>query len=173
MEQANHLWRTGADFEDVLPQLNYRGLEEVPTTNLWWTNLMNQMTHVPAGERIVVSEREVLDRNRVRRLENKSIAVMKDMVSNFSKPRHVIADLCAGTLATAKDCMMLSQHSRFIECEVNTDCSNQRYTSVVEKISRQALNEEFRHHRIGRSYRSCNIVCKRDGSYSCETRKVV
>lgn len=66
---------------------------------------------------------------------------MKDIVSKFGKPRHVVDVPCGRTSVTAKVFMMLPRHRRLIGCEIETDCYNQSYIYVVETFSRQGVNE--------------------------------
>lgn len=62
---------------------------------------------------------------------------MKDKMSKFRSPKHVVADPCAGSPVTARAWMVLHRHSRSIGCEIKMDYHNHIYISVVETFSRQ------------------------------------
>lgn len=104
---------------------------------------MNQITHLPLEEQIIVLEREGAGQNRATRPEQKSAAGVKDIVRTFSQPVHVVLDPCVGTFATAKACMMLPRHRRFIGCEMDTGCCHKSCIYMVETILRQGLNQEL------------------------------
>lgn len=97
-----------------MAQLNCKGLGEVLKRYPEFTNVMNQITLVPAKEQILVSEREGPLRSRALRPEQKSVAEKEHFLSKFSKPGHLVVDPCVGDLATVKSCMMLRRHLRFV-----------------------------------------------------------
>lgn len=75
--------------------------------------------------------------------EQKSIAVLKEIISRFSQAGDVGVDLFDGTFSTAVACFDLPEHRKFVGCEkqkrwythVKDHVTRRCATSVVEKAS--------------------------------------
>lgn len=51
--------------------------------------------------------------------EQKNVSLLKDLVQKFRRPRDVVMDFCAVTSFTARACMSLDQHKKFLRCNVS------------------------------------------------------
>lgn len=101
---------------------------------------MNEIMHVPAGERIAVYGREASGRSRTLRLEQKSVVYTKDVGKEASKHDHVVVDPSAGNFGTLKSCSTLPGHLSFIGCEMDEKCYKLSYLSVLQTFSRRILD---------------------------------
>lgn len=172
MEQIVHLWRIWANWDAVLAQLNCKCHGDVPTTNLWWTDLTSQIMHVSAEEHIVVSVSEISSYKWEMRPEQKSVASIMDIVSRLSKSGHVNVAHCSGTLATTKACMLLPQHRQFIECAIDTGSYNHFHISGEETLwvgSKWKLG----HHWIKRGCRADKWFVRAMDGIATNTKKMI
>lgn len=141
VEQAFHFWRTIFDWEDVLDQHNFKHQGDFSTTYLWWTNVTKQITHVPPEELIFVSKREVNGWNRAVSTKKDSVARMKHILRKFRKPESFSRWPFCQELCYRESRHHAAEASSLISCEIDMECCNQSYISVVDLFARHILNE--------------------------------
>lgn len=107
------------------------------TNQTWRTSGKNNIPRVPVHERLFNAAPGSSGNKVLLRPEQKSIDWMMDLVSKFTKPGELVVDNCTGTSATAKPCMLLPQHRRFVGCAKDSDCFQEVLPSVVEVFPRQ------------------------------------
>lgn len=56
------------------------------------------------------------------RLEQKIVVLVTDVVRNYTSPAQIVFDPCAGLVSNVKRNMVISTHSRFVVCELDTQC---------------------------------------------------
>lgn len=64
-----------------------------------------------------------------------------DVIRKLRSLREAIDDLWAGTFATAKACMLVLRHHRFVFCEIDPVCFKKFLLPVVEDFARQICIE--------------------------------
>lgn len=140
VETAIHFWKRGASWYEVVSHLDYKGHGNVPTNYRWWTNVLNNVLGVHGSQQVLRETSRSEGAAGMVRPEQKSIELMKDLLVKFSSPAEVVLDTCAGTFATAKVCMLLPEHRRFVGCEKDGECFSRSLGSVVEVYGKQFLN---------------------------------
>ena len=59
---------------------------------------------------------------RLLRHEQKSMALLRQVIEYYTLPGDLVMDMCAGTFSTARACFTLEQPRRFVGCEKDGDC---------------------------------------------------
>lgn len=137
-----HFWRSGATCGEILGHTDYGRHGKILTNHLCWTNAMNNIMPVTPEEWLFCPELGSSGKKVMLWLEQKPVNWMMDAVSKFCKAGEVIVDTCTGMLATAKACLKLPQHRRFIGCEKDSMWFVGPLWSVLEVFARQFLNPE-------------------------------
>lgn len=68
---------------------------------------------------------------------------MQDIVEKFFKPGKLVVDLFSGKFATAKMCLDLPRHRRFLCCEADTECFAASTEELVETYAKQILTRKL------------------------------
>lgn len=93
----------------------YQEHGDVPTNYPWLTNKMSQASCLQPEKKVHFRAGESKGKKtRLARPEQKSISMMRDIVTKFSKVGEVVIDIFAGTFAAAKSGLTLSQYWRFV-----------------------------------------------------------
>lgn len=66
-----------------------------------------------------------------------------DRLQKFSKADGLVVEICAGTCATAKDCMLLEKHRTFVRCDVNPEVLSAAEADSVLMFASQGLNHKL------------------------------
>lgn len=103
---------------------------------------MNNIPRVSPEEIVFCSDPACSGKRMMVRPEQKSASWMMDIMSKFSRPEKLVVDTCAGTMSTAKACLALPQHGRFVGCEEYSMCSVKSLLSLVKVHAEQVLNLE-------------------------------
>ena len=142
VEVAVHLWKNGLDGSDMLGKVDYSVGSYVPSTLPGWTDTIDNIPRIPAAE--VVYSEEVGENGKRLRLcpEQKSVAVMKTLVAQYSAPGGLVLDPFCGTFAVAKACLSLPQHRRCVCGDIDPACVKHGLQQLVEVFAGQVLNEE-------------------------------
>lgn len=98
---------------------------------------------------------------------------MKDNVSKFSNPVHVVDYPIAWTFSPGKACMMLPRHGRFICCEIDTACYNQSYTTVVYTFSRNVQNVDLNITRSEEVVEAAKLFVKAMDGLAAKTKMMI
>lgn len=65
---------------------------------------------------------------------------MKDLVGEFSRLGDVVMDFCAGIGPTAKICILLDKHRKFVGCNVDSELLTAAEAGLVVILVSQMLN---------------------------------
>lgn len=60
-----------------------------------------------------------------------------NLISEFCEAREQVLDTYAGTFATLKVFLQLSEHRQFVECEKNYACSQDVFSLLLEVYAKQ------------------------------------
>lgn len=110
--------------EDLLSYVMYQGQCKVPTTHPQWINVMDKILPLSETEKayFTVTGRNEGIRRRFIRPEQKSVGWIENIANKFSKLGNLSVDLFFGTFGTARSCLMLPRHRRFVDSEVDAHC---------------------------------------------------
>lgn len=69
----------------------------------------------------------------MRGLEQKSVSCMRDLVKKFSRTRNSMMDFSAGTWSTVKTSMLIDDHKKFEECDVDPEVQSAADPEILRK----------------------------------------
>lgn len=67
---------------------------------------------------------------------------IRDLAVNFRKTGDLVQNDCAGTLATAKECLLLREHHLFVVYEKNAACFQNVLPSLVQVYAKHVLSPD-------------------------------
>lgn len=68
---------------------------------------------------------------------------MNNIIHKFTLLGVLVVDCCAETLSVARKCMLLSQHRRFVCCELDLECVASNFPQLALVFSQHVLNKKF------------------------------
>jgi hypothetical protein len=95
-----------------------------------------------ADELVYTEEKGENGKRLLLRPEQKPIALMETLVSKYCPPGGIVFDPFAGSLSTAKACLLLHQHRRCVCGDIDPKCAEIGMVSMVEVFAKQVLNED-------------------------------
>jgi len=101
---------------------------------------MDNIPRIPGSEVVYGDEKGTSGRKLKLRAEQKNIDWMMDIISKFTKPGDIVVDMFSGTFPTAKACMKLDKHRRFVGCDLDYKCIKFSMESLVRTYAEQLLN---------------------------------
>ena len=135
-EFAIHLKKNGLEFNTEATMVNYRPFNFVPSTQPAYTNVMDNIPRLMPGEQLrVANPGNQKVRTKALRPEQKSAALLRELVSRFSQPKDLVVDLFGGTFSTAVACISLPEHRRFIGCEMDAVCFSRAFSYVYTRLA--------------------------------------
>jgi len=102
--------------------VNYRNAGYIPSRFKAWTNVIDNIPRITASETVKYLDK---DKKKVTlRPEQKTVALMQELIGRFSNQGDLVVDMFAGTFSTAVACLTMhhGQYRRFVGCEKFTDC---------------------------------------------------
>ena len=139
VEHAIHFWKRGEGNNEALNSTDYQLCGYINSNHAAWTNVMDNIPKLPHHEKVFVKDAEGKDV--MLRPEQKNIAWMKEIISQFTVKGDIVVDPFAGTFSTAKACMDLPEHRIFVGGEVDDNCVREATPSVLEYFCKQAVNK--------------------------------
>ena len=137
-EYAVHLTRIGASIEVSHAMVDYRPQGYVATRHAGWTNVIDNLQRHTPTERVMKPDGQAL------RNEQKSRAMLMELISRFTKPSDIVVDLFGGTFSTATACLELPQPRKFMGCEMDEEAYELgRRQSVIPVLIRRILDESI------------------------------
>ena len=133
-EYAVHVKKNGLPYSEESQMVNYRGFNHVKSTMQGYRNVIDNVKALVPGEQVRMWD-EDLKKSMPLRCEQKSIALMKEIICRFSQPNDIVLDTFAGTFSTAVACFQLPQPRRFIGCEADMECFNISRKHVLRRFS--------------------------------------
>ena len=160
VDQAIHFWKMGTTNTEMLKMGNYNIPPCTKTTHPLWTNVVCNVPRLPTSEIVKVRNSVESGKFRMLRPEQKNISVMKDIVSKFSKPGDLVMDPFSGTCSTAKACLSLNKHRRFVGCELDENCLKQSIEGVLKVFAEQVLSDTSDIHGSPELENDCNLYVR-------------
>jgi DNA modification methylase len=139
---AIHLWKTGLTTAQMLEKVDYCASSYVPSTLPGWTNTIDNIGKPLADELVYMDEVGENGKPLLLRPEQKPLALMQTLVSKYSPPNGLVFDPFAGTLSTAKACLLLPEHRRCVCGDLDPKCAQIGMVQLVEVFAKQVLNEK-------------------------------
>lgn len=102
---------------ETLQQVDYSAHQKVPSRHPSFINFVSNILLLSPDEIARDGERSDSGRKPKVRLEQKSIALMKDLAQNFCNPGQLVLDPFAGTLPTSKAFLLVDKYRRFVGCD--------------------------------------------------------
>ena len=120
VEVAVHATKLGAGKRGY-EMVSYSNFHCVPSRFPGWCNVIDNVPKLSPAEQIMCMEDE---RKIALRPEQKSLSLMKELVSRFSVVGDIVVDLFAGTYSAAEACITMpkGQYRTFVGCEVDEAC---------------------------------------------------
>lgn len=112
-EWAIHFWRKGLQAGEVLVRVDYMVVHEFARLYPGFTNVISNVPRIPVEEVVYGTYLTEYGRRRMLGPEQKSIALLNDLVQKFAKPCDMMLDAYASTLSTTKMCLLMNRHRRF------------------------------------------------------------
>lgn len=108
VEFVVHATRTGADAQDAYESVNYRSFNSVPSRFPAHLNVIDNV-RPPLYHEVVRRPGSSGDTRSSKwmRPEQKSLALMEELVQRLTQPRDIVVDLFAGTCVTALACLRI------------------------------------------------------------------
>ena len=140
VDQAVHFWRNGPTHAELLAKTNYSVPPETCSSHPLWTNVIVNVERLQPGEVLYRERGAGPGAPQMLRPEQKSTKMLRDVIRKFTQPGDLVMDLFSGTAATAKACLSLDEHRRFVGCDIDGDCVNASMDSVLDVFAAQAIN---------------------------------
>ena len=154
VELAVHFWRRPEHGTSTKSLVDFNTLPSFGSNYPAYANVTNEVPE-PKGEEVKWMTMEQLTagggvgnksaKRAIRckvRPEQKSVELLKYLISKFSKPGHRVMDCCAGTASTMVACMSLNQHRKFIGCEKDNDAVIAVDQDLTRCFARNLLRRE-------------------------------
>lgn len=154
VEYALHLKKNGLSYEEEAKMVNYKTFNYINSNFGGTKNVIDNIPVVAGREALVekvavsITDEEDPDFGRVStrarrvRPEQKSVHLMKELVSRFSQGGDIVVDLFAGTFSLAFACFQLPQHRVFAGCELDEDCYDQAKNHFTTQLAHYLVDTE-------------------------------
>ena len=136
-----HCTKTGLPSQEAFDLVAYSNHGHTGSRYPGWTNVIDNVDRLQPGEALRAKALGSSTATMVRP-EQKSRKLLKELISRFTKPGDIVADLFAGTFSTAAACMTLPKHRVFIGCELKEDAYNLSRNKMIELFA-SVLQDPF------------------------------
>lgn len=139
-ECAIAFWRKGLPVGESLGLVDYMVGRDVPRACYELTSVASNVQRISAEE---VDYGNDLTRNGGWQMlwpEQKSVAMMEVLVWKFSKLDDLVLDAIAGTLCTAKACILVDKPRKIMGCEKDSNCVERSMTGLLDVYAFQLQN---------------------------------
>ena len=125
-----------------MEKLDYNAGGFIPSTLPGWTDTIDNIPRIPASE--IIYRPELLENGKAGRIrpEQKSTALLKTLVAKYCPPGGLVLDPFAGTMSTARACLLLDSHRRCVCTDVDEECVKVSIPSLLDVFASQLLNED-------------------------------
>lgn len=140
-ERATCSWREDLTVKNLLGSVNYNTSGETTSQQPERANVKKIVSRLQ-GEKELYQEKPTsrAEKRAIWRSEQKIFSQMSDLLQKFSKGGGLAINLCTDTHSTAKACLLLDQHTEFVECDVNLEVLSAAKPDLVLTIASQVLN---------------------------------
>jgi len=141
-EFAVHLKKNGVSYATEHSMVNYKSFGYVDSS---FSAMKNTIDNIPglAQNEGITHPNPPPGKSRLLRPEQKSVLLMKELVSRFSQPGDVVVDFFAGTFSTAVACFSLPQHRFFAGVEKDADCFQVARNHAEDRFAQNMCNPNF------------------------------
>lgn len=140
-EMCIHVKKNGLPFAEEEKMVNYRNFNHVLCTYPAYTNVINNVMDLLPGEKLMARQADSKSM-RALRPEQKSLALLMELISRFSNPGDIVIDLFGGTFSCANACMSLKQPRRFAGCEKDSECFRIAQDNVLRYFAQGAVENK-------------------------------
>jgi DNA modification methylase len=143
VEVAVHASKNG-EGRNGYGMVSYKQFGHVPSRFAGWCNVIDNIERAGRGETLVRS----LLQDELRepfRYEQKSEALMKELICRLSQPEDTVVDLFSGTYSTAAACLRIpdGMYRRFVGCELDKTCHEAAMWRVRAAFAREYAKGSF------------------------------
>ena len=139
-EYAVHLKKNGLPYRKEAEMVDYRVQNFVSSSFPATKNVINNVQRLLPGEQVRIPNEDGSGTVPLRS-EQKSLALLKELIARFSKPGDFVVDLFSGTFSTAVAAFTLPQHRRFAGCELDSTCFEHAKLRAVQQFSQVLLGK--------------------------------
>ena len=122
--------------------MDYSAESFVPSTLPGWTNIIDNVPAAPRSERICREHLDPIGRPISVRTEQKPTALLKTLIVKYCPPGGLVLDPFAGTLSTARACLLLNEHRRCVCTEIDEECVRLSMPALLDVFVSQLLNKD-------------------------------
>ena len=131
-----HVKRNGLTYAEEERMVNYRQFNYVVSSYPAYKNVLNNVPRLLPREQIrVPNPGNGGTTTKALRPEQKSLDLLKELISRFSQPGDLVVDMFAGTFATALACLQLPKHRCFVGCEPDDGCFQVAFEHTVKRVA--------------------------------------
>ena len=138
-EVAIHFWKRGVPFKTGSEMVAYRNHGYMDGTYPAWCNVTINMPAIDSNEMVWRTRSTTGATVRVR-AEQKSVALMMELISQHSQPGDIVVDPFSGTFATGKAAMSLPEHRVFVGSDMDKLCVARSLPKLCAVMSRVILS---------------------------------
>ena len=137
---AVHATKTGLANDDAFDLVDYSNHAFISSTHLAWTNVIDGVDRLKPGERLM--RKSEAGATTALRPEQKSRALLQELICRFSKPGTVVVDMFGGTFSTAAACLTLPKHRIFVGCEMDEEAFIAAKNDLIEVFAMTILDDK-------------------------------
>lgn len=142
---ALHFWkRRFGVAEEEITEPTYSNTGHVPSTHLPFTNVIDNVRLQKSEimrRRFEEGEAQSRGKGMMLRPEQKSINLLRHLISQYTKPGEIVLDMFGGTFSTARACLTLSKPRVFYGCEKDKDCFNIAEENILQTFLKIASKQ--------------------------------
>lgn len=139
-EFAIHVTKAGLIPEEAFKLVNYENHNHVSSDQPGWTNVINFVARLEKGERVRVQDPKKQGRTMALRPEQKSRALLKEIICRFTYPGDYVVDMFAGSFSTGTASISLPEYRRFVGCDLDQKAFDLGTEQLVLAFAEQILN---------------------------------
>ena len=137
-EMAVHLKKNGLDYNSEKVMVNYKTFGYVNSRHGGTKNTIDNVPGLATNERITHPATQ-----RPLRAEQKSVELLKELISRYSQPGDTVVDFFGGTFSTAIAAFSLPQHRFFAGVELDKECLDIARNHAEDRFAQNMCNPNF------------------------------
>ena len=139
-EFAVHLKRNGLAYSSEHAMVNYRPFGYISSSFSATKNTIDNIPLLSPNEGLFWPREDGKKRKGLVRPEQKSLQLLKELVSRFSQPGDKVVDFFAGSFSTAVACFSLPGTRKFVGCEKDNECFKLAQPFVQDRFAQCMTN---------------------------------
>ena len=141
-EQAVHVWKSANSAAENYARVDFNRGGFVPSRHKGYTDCIDNIQRLTPHEKVCTDKLSENGRPKMLRPEQKSMALLQQIISKYTQPGDIVFDPFAGSYATGRACMSLPLHRRCIMGDKDPNCGKFAMRQLVEVYARQLLSDE-------------------------------